>query len=99
MPSIRYIPNPMIKQEWEHSPDAWRAMGEVGDGVASLAREKAPVDTGRLAASIAAHPAPGPSGGAGVDILADVEYAQFVEFGTSLMAAQPFLRPALDEGV
>lgn len=27
-----------------------------------------------------------------------VEYGRFVEFGTSRMAAQPFLRPALDVG-
>lgn len=27
----------------------------------------------------------------------DVEYAAYVEFGTSKMAAQPYLRPALEE--
>jgi HK97 gp10 family phage protein len=30
-------------------------------------------------------------------IVFDAEYASYVEFGTSKMEAQPFLRPALDE--
>lgn len=38
------------------------------------------------------------TGGSGmaVEIGTNVEYAQFVELGTSRMAARPFLRPALD---
>jgi HK97 gp10 family phage protein len=32
---------------------------------------------------------------AGMFVVADTEYADFVERGTSKMAAQPFLRPAM----
>jgi HK97 gp10 family phage protein len=32
-----------------------------------------------------------------VDVTAEADYALFVELGTSKMAAQPFLRPALDD--
>lgn len=34
-----------------------------------------------------------------VDIFTDVEYAHYVEHGTSKMAAQPFLTPAVQENL
>jgi HK97 gp10 family phage protein len=58
----------------------------AGD-VAALAQVYVPVDTGRLRDSITA----GPTG-----VSTDVEYAPFVEYGTSDTTAQPFLRPAAD---
>lgn len=62
------------------------------------ARELAPVQTGRLRASIT-H-VPGRDGkGYYVDVGSNVEYAPFVEFGTSKQPAQPYLRPALAEAV
>lgn len=99
MSDVTYIPNPGLQIEWEHSVDAWAAMERVGSEIAERAASRAPHDTGRLAASIQARPAAGPRGGAGVEVVADVEYAKFVEYGTSEMAAEPFLRPALDEVV
>jgi HK97 gp10 family phage protein len=33
----------------------------------------------------------------GVNVIYDAEHAVFVEFGTYKMAAQPYLRPAMDE--
>lgn len=59
--------------------------------VQARASENAPVDTGRLSASIAN------------EVFDDyaligtnVEYAPYVELGTSRQEAQPYLRPALD---
>jgi HK97 gp10 family phage protein len=58
------------------------------------AKERCPVDTGRLRNSIAVDlDEDRLSGGVGTD----VEYAPFVEHGTSKMAAQPFLFPAFEE--
>lgn len=60
------------------------------------AKHLCPVDTGRLRSSIThgmASDARGIYGWVGTD----VEYGKYVEMGTSRMAAQPFLRPALSE--
>ena len=62
--------------------------------VEAYAKIAAPVDTGALRNSIQVHEVTpiqaiiGPS---------DIDYAEFVEFGTSRMAAQPYMRPALDQ--
>lgn len=66
--------------------------------VQNNARELCPVDTGRLRSSIMHVPgedARGPY----VDVGTNVEYATHVEYGTSRMSAQPFLRPAFAEAV
>jgi HK97 gp10 family phage protein len=70
---------------------ALRAGGMV---VMNDAKARVPVLTGNLRRSIALSDGPGD---AEVTIGTDVEYAPYVEFGTSRMAAQPYLRPALDE--
>jgi HK97 gp10 family phage protein len=61
---------------------------------AKSARVLVPVRTGALRASIRAERTPGGyavrAGGGAVD------YAAYVEFGTRRMAAQPYLRPALE---
>lgn len=62
--------------------------------VQNVATRLCPVDTGRLRASIDHHlgmDAQGPY----VDIGSNVEYAAYVELGTSTQRAQPYLRPAL----
>jgi len=56
--------------------------------VQDSAQAKVPVDTGALQASIQALPD---------RVIVGATYAPFVEFGTSNMAAQPYLRPAADE--
>ena len=61
--------------------------GTLSQDVADLARAYVPVDTGRLRDSITA----GPTG-----VTSDVEYAGFVEYGTSDMPAEPYMRPAAD---
>ena len=49
-----------------------------------------PVDTGELISSI-----DGSTDGESVEVLADADYAQYVEYGTFKMEAQPYFRPAL----
>ena len=56
-----------------------------------------PVDTGRLRSSIANEIGQDGEGLVAV-IGTNVEYAPYVELGTSKMAAQPFLLPALEAG-
>jgi HK97 gp10 family phage protein len=67
----------------------------------------APVASGSLARSIHTRAMPSTSPGHATVRIGPawaiyggggVEYGRFVEFGTSRMAAQPFLRPALDVG-
>jgi len=58
------------------------------------AKERAPVLTGTLKRSIHIEELPQDRA---VAVGTDVEYAPYIEFGTSRMAAQPYLRPALDE--
>jgi HK97 gp10 family phage protein len=61
------------------------------------AKIKAPVDTGRLRQSITHNDYDFGSENPHVKVGTNVEYAPSVEFGTSKMAAQPFLRPAYEE--
>lgn len=58
------------------------------------AKRGCPVDTGRLRSSIGWELG-ADAGGLLAVVGTDVEYAPYVELGTSRMAAQPFLRPAL----
>lgn len=95
MNDVTFIPNPLVGAEWERSVEARLAVAHVGEEVAAKAKELAPVDTGALRDSIASHMA-SDAGAAKAEILADVPYAAFVEFGTANMAAEPYLRPALE---
>lgn len=70
---------------------AMRAGGMV---IMNGAKRRAPYRTGTLRRSIAIEDGPGPLE---VTIGTDLNYAPYVEFGTSRMAARPYLRPALDE--
>lgn len=59
------------------------------------AKQGCPVDTGRLRSSITNEIGQDGEGLVAV-IGTNVEYAPYVELGTSRMAAQPFLLPALE---
>ena len=68
--------------------------------LAERAREIVPVRTGHLLASIRAELGEDVEAEAAfspIQVIADTPYASFVEFGTSKMEAQPFLRPAAEE--
>ena len=60
------------------------------------AKQLAPVDTGRLRSSITADLIRS-DGRPKAVVGTNVEYAPFVEFGTSKQPAQPFLRPAAQQ--
>lgn len=70
------------------------ALEKIGLLAEGYAQMKCPVDTGNLRASIT-HEVD--AGEKAVYIGTNVEYAPYVELGTSKMGAQPFLRPAATE--
>src|SRR2546426_4577004 len=68
--------------------------------VAERARELVPVRTGHLLASIRPEIEDAQDSEEAftpIRVVADAEYASFVEFGTSRMEAEPFMQPAIDE--
>lgn len=71
-----------------------RALEEIGLAAEGYAKRACPVDTGNLRNSIA-HAVE--SADNAVYIGTNVEYAPYVELGTSRQKAQPFLRPAASE--
>lgn len=70
------------------------ALDEIGDRAERYAKELAPVDTGRLRNSIT-HAVEESEKAAYIGT--NVEYAPYVELGTSRQKAQPYLRPAATE--
>ena len=70
------------------------ALEKIGLLAENYAAKKCPVDTGNLRASIT-HEVD--AGDDAVYIGTNVEYAPYVELGTSRQKAQPFLRPAATE--
>ena len=70
------------------------ALEKIGLLAEGYAQMKCPVDTGNLRASIT-HEVD--AGGKAVYIGTNVEYAPYVELGTSKQKAQPYLRPAATE--
>ena len=69
-----------------------RGLEKIGLVAENYAKKLAPVDTGRLRNSIT-HAVDGTD----VYIGSNVEYAPYVELGTSKQKAQPFLKPAATE--
>lgn len=70
------------------------ALEKIGLLAENYAAKKCPVDSGNLVGSIT-HEVD--AGNNTVHIGTNVEYAPYVELGTSLQKAQPFLRPAASE--
>lgn len=73
----------------EMMPITLEEMNHVADEIAEEAKRLAPVLTGHLRDNISVI-----RGRYGVEIYSAARYSLFVEFGTSKMAAQPFLRVA-----
>lgn len=69
-----------------------RKLQELGASIENEARSLVPVDTGRLRNSLY-HEVKGLTLRVGSR---DVDYSMHVEYGTSRMRAQPYLRPALE---
>lgn len=68
------------------------AMEEIGLAAEGFAKRKCPVDTGNLRNSIT-HTSDADTAYVGTN----VEYAAYVEMGTTRTAPQPYLRPAATE--
>jgi HK97 gp10 family phage protein len=73
-----------------------KVLARAGVRVETKAKQRCPVDTGRLRSSISSQLDIG-EGVPAVVIGTDVEYAIYVELGTSRMAARPFLRSSVTE--
>ena len=73
-----------------------RGLVRAGNIVADTAKLMAPVDTGLLRRSIR-YRLTAEKNPSVVEVGTNVEYAQFQEFGTSMMQPQPFMQPALDQ--
>jgi HK97 gp10 family phage protein len=85
---------------------ATRAQKEVVNAVARsglkverTAKENCPVDTGRLRSSINTTVKGQNSDYITATVGTDVEYAGYVEYGSSKAAAQPYLKPALKKNI
>lgn len=89
---VEFIPNPAFQEEVKLSAELNAALLGMTEAAAGIARVLVPVVTGKLRDSIDAQLAePGEA-----RLLASAPYAAFVEFGTSEMAAEPFLAPAVE---
>ena len=66
---------------------------------ASAPGETPAVDTGNLVNSIKSELVSSSDTDAWANVGTGVEYAEYLEFGTSRMEARPFMRPAYDENV
>lgn len=84
--------NTKIVQEGIHNA-VIRALEKIGLVAEGYAKKACPVDTGRLRNSIT-HQL---DGNKAVYIGTNVEYAPYVELGTSRQRAQEFLRPAAQD--
>ena len=71
------------------------ALGHMCETFMKVATSLVPVDTGYLQSTISAET----DGATYAEFFAEAEYAQYVEYGTTKMAAQPYFEPALDEAL
>lgn len=92
----RLVFNPDGLRELLQSENGYIAkdLARRGNKVSNQAKRLCPVDTGRLRSSITM--VLGQDGdGLFAMVGTNVDYAEYVEFGTSTQRPQPFLRPAL----
>lgn len=89
---IEYVVNNTAKFGQETRKRASQVVKRAALQCEGLAKVNAPVDTGALRNSIQAKPVDDLTWEVGVG----VDYALFVEMGTSKMAAQPYMTPAAE---
>ncbi len=72
---------------------------EVAEPIRASAAAKAPLDTGRLRASITVQPLQNKKGevSIAIGVTGDGFYGRFHEYGTQFIPARPFMRPAFDQ--
>jgi len=75
----------------EHLPDIMDAIGATAEG---YAKQRCPVDTGRLRNSITHQVT---DDGRTVLIGTNVEYAPYVEYGSSTRKPKPYIKPAITD--
>lgn len=85
---------PLVTKYYQEPINYTPAMEAARDTFLDVATTLVPVDTGNLRDSIHAE-----IGATEVVAYADAEYAEYVEYGTYKMAAQPYFEPALKEAL
>ena len=81
-------------EDWGIIPDYGPGCDAFVETFIEVATNLVPVDTGYLQSTIDAD-----TDGTFCECFADAEYAQYVEYGTWKMAAQPYFAPALEEAL
>ncbi len=76
-------------------PVAYEVSMEIADKIIAEAKRICPIDTGQLRSSIQIYDEN--TAKATVQLAANTSYAAFVEWGTSRMKAQPYMRPAVQK--
>lgn len=79
-------------------PGLNNAVRDTAFRIEGSAKRSSPVDTGRLRGSITTDFNPSETNPT-AEIGTNVEYANYVEYGTYKMAARPFLNPAYDKHI
>jgi HK97 gp10 family phage protein len=90
--SVKLDMGPLLKLKAEMRPKAGKIVARTAFLVEGKAKMLAPVDTGALRNSIHA----AQSGELTWTVSDGVAYGVFQEFGTSRMAAHPFMTPAIE---
>lgn len=94
-------------KEWQISEDQWRegVINSIGDEIKIIAykierdaKMIVPVDTGDLRKSIGTD-VKGRGSSTTAEIGTDLDYSEYVEFGTSKQYAQPYLIPSFDKNI
>lgn len=92
----RFVPDRDAIGRVDEMPEVIRDLTRRTVRVEGAAKRLAPVDTGRLRASITHEVGKDAQGPVGI-VGSDVSYAPHQEFGTRFQRGTPFLRPALRE--
>lgn len=82
-----------LKSKYGIGKKVQKMLEDTGDTLVAQMQAVVPVDTGRLRNSIRKNVTTGSVTVGPVD----VEYASYVEYGTSRMKAQPYIRPSVDK--